>query len=108
MSKLLDENALLDKLHDKIEGYGTDAIFIEKDDTQHTRKITPPRIEKVLIPSGNAEEETLVCLVGAKDLPFDPKRLMRMKHNSVTYRVTDFEPLSSGDLVQAYKVFLAR
>ena len=108
MSRDLDEVALLNEVNDIVEGYGLDAIFITADKSEYIRKITPPRNEKRLAPDGNAQEERLVCIVSAKDLPFDIKRLMRMTHRGKNHQLIDYDAIESGDLIQAYKLFLER
>jgi len=111
MSRELDEVKYQNKVKDKIEGYGRLATFYEADDTtDHSWYITPPRQAQMLDSETNRPMATFVCLVAALDIPFNPKRTTRMVDGktSKTYRIIEVDPIDSGDLTQAYRIWLAR
>jgi len=112
MSRDLDENALAAKVDDIIEGYGRNFVFHVKDDVSspYTRKGSPPRAADELRAGENAEDNIILFLISAKDLPFDPYNTMKVVDSldSHTYRVTGVDPITSGDLVQAYRIRAAR
>jgi len=112
MSRDLDENALAAEVDNIIEGYGRNFTFHVKNDlsSPYIRKGSPPRAADELRPSENAEDNILLFLVSAKDLPFNPYNTMKVVDSidSHTYRVTGVDPITSGDLVQAYRIRMAR
>lgn len=111
MSRDLDENRIQDKVKDKIEGYGRLATVYEDDDsTSHSIYITPPRQAQVLGAENTNPSATHICLIAAKDLAYIPKRtnLIIDGKTSDNYRVVEVDPIDSGDLTQAYRIWLAR
>jgi len=111
MSKLLDEVGIQAKVKVKIEGYGRLATFYQSNDTtSHAWYITPPRQVESLSAGGNAPQATHQCLVAAKDIPWNPQATLRMVDGktSLTYRVVQVDPIDSGDLTQAYRMWMAR
>jgi hypothetical protein len=111
VSKYLDENRILAKVKDKIDGYGREATFYESNDTTpHNIFITPPRQAQVLGADNTNPSATHVCLIAAKDLAYIPVRTNRMLDlkTSDQYRIVEIDPIDSGDLTQAYRLWLAR
>lgn len=111
MSAGLDEAALGKKVKNIIIKYGRPATFYEGDDsTNHPWYITPPRASETSSPDGNAQEEALLCLSPAKDIPFSMKRMNRVidSKDSRDYRIISFDPIDSGEATAAYRIRLAR
>lgn len=111
MSKYLNEEKYQKKVKDKIDGYGRKATFYESNDsTNHEWYISPPRQAKATEADNNHPVDSLVCLVAALDIPFTPQRGCRMvdQKTSQTYRIVEIDPIDSGDLTQAFRLWLGR
>jgi len=111
MSKYLDEPKYQKKVKDKIEGYGRVARFFAANDTDYEAwYISPPRQAKATEADSNHPVDSMICLVAALDIPFTPQRGLRMldMKTSISYRIVEVDPIDSGDLTQAYRIWLGR
>lgn len=111
MSKSLDEVSLLAEFKDLIDDYGRDITFYQTDEetAYDAVKMTPP-VREIVMNNDNIPVESKVGVVSASGLAFTPFNGQRMNDsiNSLDYRVTQVQPLESGDLIQAYKITFQR